>query len=136
MAFRRPNKSGGTTGAYLCQVTDDSDKVASMSFEEQKAEVTRRFKDVGWEAERVLKILSEATPQTFYLLEAAQAKSTGYCPSPLSGQGTTASFIGAYILAGCLLNTFADPREALEQYEKQMRPFSESLQKLPPGVPW
>ena len=86
--------------------------------------------------------------ETFYLQEAAQVKSTslvsgrvallgdaGYCPSPLSGQGTTLALIGAYTLAGCIA-TYEDHREALQEYEKQMRPFVDSIQSLPPGVLW
>lgn len=58
--------------------------------------------------------------------------STG--PSPITGQGTTLAFIGAYILAGCIA-TYPE-QEALVEYEKAMRPFIAKSQKLPPGAPW
>ena len=144
----RPDKNRGTTSGYLCQVTEDSGTVATMPVEEQRKEVVKRFADAGWETDRVMKELPGHDSPGFYLQEIAQAKSAsyasgraallgdaGYCPSPVSGQGTALAFVGAYILAGCIA-TYPDHREALEQYEKQMQPFVEKSQKLPPGTPW
>ena len=143
----RPNKTKGITSDYLCQVTPDSTRVASMSTEEQREEILHLYRDAGWEAERVLEKL-ESENSDFYMAEAAQAKSAswstgrvallgdaGYCPSPVSGQGTTLALIGSYILAGCIA-TYPDHREALVQYEKQMGRFVEAWQKLTPGTPW
>ena len=144
----RPNAERGTTSAYLAQVTEDSDSVVKLPVEEQRDEMQRRFVGAGWEAERVLEQLHGESGKTFYLQEAAQVKSTllvkgrvallgdaGYCPSPLTGQGTSLALVGAYILAGCIA-TYNDHKEALEQYEKQIRLFVDSIQQLPPGVPW
>lgn len=143
----RPNKKNGTTSAYLAQITADATRVASLPAEEQKKEVLRIFGDIDWETPRILKQLDSKNGEKFYLQEVSQAKSAsltngrvvllgdaGYCPSPLTGQGTTLALVGAYILAGCIA-THLDYREALTQYEKLMRPFVESSQKLPPGVP-
>ncbi|MGI5353231.1 FAD-dependent monooxygenase [Streptomyces sp. CA-250714] len=46
----------------------------------------------------------------------------GYCPSPLSGQGTSLALVGAYVLAE-ELGTSADPATALPRYEERMRPY-------------
>lgn len=144
----RPNKENGTTSAYLAQVTDDAARLASLPLDEQRKDVTRIFGDVGWEVPRVLEALNSERGEKFYLAETAQAKSTslsngrvallgdaGYCPSPITGQGTTLALIGAYILAGCVA-TYSDYREALSQYEKMVKPFVENSQKIPPGAPW
>lgn len=146
----RPNKTKGLTGAYLCQVTQDAEKVATMSIGEQKREIATRFDDAGWETERILKYLldPEYDSEKFYCQEVAQTKSeklvtgraallgdAGYCPAPISGQGSSIALIGAYLLAGCIA-THEDVEVALREYEKTVRPFADSAQNLAPGVPW
>ena len=144
----RPNKKAGATGAYLSQVTNDSRRLPTMPLEEQKREIATIFSDVGWEAPRILRELAKEDASGFYLQESAQVKSkslvngrvallgdAGYAPSPLTGQGTTLALVGAYILAGSILN-HADNREALQQYENHVRPFVNNSQKLMPGIPW
>lgn len=143
----RPRVKSGVTGAYLCQVTDDSEEVAVLPHDQQVKEVIKRFRNAGWETGRVLRRLEE-DDSMFYLTGIAQVKckslvngrvgllgDAGYCSSPISGQSATLSLIGAYILAGCIA-THTDYRKALEEYEKQVRPFVDRAQKLPPGVPW
>lgn len=144
----RPAVVKGTTGAYFCQITKESGAVAVMSAETQKQEIMKRFRGSGWETERLLKELEGPAGDSFYLQEIAQTKSrtwvsgrvallgdSGYCPSPVSGEGTTLALVGAYVLAGCIA-TYPDHREALLHYEKDLRPFVERSQKLLPGVPW
>lgn len=83
----------------------------------------------------------------FYMQEIAQVKlpewskgrvallgDAAYCPSPISGMGTSCAIVGAYVLAGELGKT-TDHRQALEQYEKLVRPYIEDAQALPPGAP-
>lgn len=55
-----------------------------------------------------------------------------YCPSPFSGMGTTAAFVGAYVLAGEISQHEGNLSGALEQYENVMRPFIEDAQKVNP----
>jgi 2-polyprenyl-6-methoxyphenol hydroxylase-like FAD-dependent oxidoreductase len=52
----------------------------------------------------------------------------GYCPSPLSGQGTSLALVGAYVLADELGR--ADHRTAFARYETRMRPFVAANQAL------
>ncbi|MFE2327246.1 FAD-dependent monooxygenase [Streptomyces sp. NPDC059385] len=62
----------------------------------------------------------------------------GYCPSPLSGQGTSLALVGAYVLADCLGTARGDHRTAYEAYERRMRPFVTANQALAtenPGGP-
>ena len=145
----RPNVKTRTTGAYLCQITPDAEKVATMPPEEQKQEIASRFADVGWETPRILNHLSSEAGAQFYCQEVAQAHSThlvcrrvallgdaGYCPSPISGQGSSLALIGSYILAGCLATHADDVEKALQEYERMIRPFAGVAQNFPPGVPW
>ncbi|KAK5163735.1 uncharacterized protein LTR77_010408 [Saxophila tyrrhenica] len=143
----RPDAKRNTSSAYLCHISPSASETAKGDLEEQRQKIITLFKDVGWEAQRVLKEV-EKPGSDFYGQEIALAKSAslsngrvallgdaGYCPSPLSGEGTSLALVGAYILAGCLV-TYDDVEEALRQYEKQVRPFAERSQDLPPGVPW
>ncbi|MCE5293220.1 MAG: FAD-dependent monooxygenase [Chlamydiales bacterium] len=54
----------------------------------------------------------------------------GYCPSPMSGQGTSLALIGAYVLAGELALAKGDYRVAFTRYEQEMRPFIQANQEL------
>ncbi|MEU5850857.1 FAD-dependent monooxygenase [Saccharopolyspora shandongensis] len=54
----------------------------------------------------------------------------GYCPSPLSGQGSSLALVGAYVLAGELLAADGDHRIAFGRYEAEMRDFVTQNQNL------
>jgi 2-polyprenyl-6-methoxyphenol hydroxylase-like FAD-dependent oxidoreductase len=56
----------------------------------------------------------------------------GYCPTPLTGLGTSLALVGAYILAGELAAA-PDHRAAFASYEKIMRPYVAGGQQFPPG---
>lgn len=56
----------------------------------------------------------------------------GYCPSPISGMGTSLALVGAYILAG-ELGRHPDHAEAFAGYERLLRPYVTSAQKIAPG---
>lgn len=59
----------------------------------------------------------------------------GYCPSPLTGMGTSAAFMGAYVLAGEIARHSDDLLTALKRYEEVFKPFMNKLQDLPLGIP-
>ncbi len=46
-----------------------------------------------------------------------------YCPSLLSGKGSTLAMVGAYILAGELKQADGNYQEAFMQYETVFKPF-------------
>jgi 2-polyprenyl-6-methoxyphenol hydroxylase-like FAD-dependent oxidoreductase len=113
----------------------------------------RHFADVGWEAPRLLRAARDASD--FYLDSMGQVRldrwsrgrvvllgDAGYCPTPLTGLGTSLALVGAYILAGELAHAGHDtavaPEEdaiqgAFDRYETRMRPYVEQGQELPPG---
>jgi 2-polyprenyl-6-methoxyphenol hydroxylase-like FAD-dependent oxidoreductase len=86
--------------------------------------------------------------EDFYMQEIAQVKmphwtqgrvavigDAGYCPSPISGMGTTLAIIGAYILAGEIGASNGEYQSALAGYERKMKPYVVKAQSLPPGAP-
>lgn len=110
--------------------------------EEQKREFERLFRGAGWQEERLLKGLH--TTDDFYSYVAGQVKmetwsrgrvvvlgDAGYCPSPMSGMGTTCALVGSYVLAGELSRNGTDIDAALQAYEKVARPFIDEAQQLP-----
>lgn len=114
---------------------------------EQKAVWTRLFQDAGWETPRFLESLQDV--DDFYACEIGQVKmprhilhkdcvvllgDAGYCPSLLTGMGTTLSLIGAYVLAGELVRNGRDVEKALDAYQEIMMQPVEECQVLAPGV--
>lgn len=121
----------------------------------QKDAFARIFADAGWQAERLVDAMRDA--DDFYAQSIVQVRcrpwsrgrvvllgDAGYCPSPLTGMGTSTALIGAYVLAGELarrgVRAGAHGRDdsvasALTAYEDVFRPFVEQAQKLARGVP-
>ncbi|MEB3366742.1 FAD-dependent monooxygenase [Saccharopolyspora mangrovi] len=54
----------------------------------------------------------------------------GYCPSPLSGQGSSLALVGAYVLAAELRDCGGNHPLAFDRYETRMRDFVQRNQKL------
>lgn len=112
----------------------------------QKKMMRELFTDAGWEATRVLEGMDQA--DDFYMQDIAQVKmedwsrgrvalvgDAGYCPSPISGMGTSLAIVGAYILAGEIASCGADYQKAFRAYDEKVRPFVDKAQKIPPGAP-
>lgn len=121
--------------------------VASGSVTAQKEAFARAFADQRGLVEAIAR-------EDVYVTEIAQVRcerlvagrvvllgDAGYCPSPISGMGTTLALTGAYVLAGELARRGGggggggDVDRALRAYEKGVRPFVERAQTLPPGTP-
>ncbi|OQO02444.1 hypothetical protein B0A48_11971 [Cryoendolithus antarcticus] len=145
----RPDKARKQSGAYLCRINDnETDEIIGLPQAEQKALLKQIFSGMGWEMPRILDHIDES--ETFYLLRTAQVKmdswstekgrvvvlgDAGYAPSGVTGLGTTAALVGAYMLAGCLTTHRGDIKAALVAYEHDMRPFVTKAQVVLPGVP-
>jgi len=141
----RPDNAGYTR-AYLSIMSSKPAGYFKLSITEQKKMMHELFHDAGWEAARVLEGMD--TADDFYMQEIAQIKmpswthgriallgDAGYCPSPISGMGTTLAIVGAYVLAGEIAKNVEDFGEAFRGYEKVMKPFVTKAQSLPPGAP-
>lgn len=111
----------------------------------QKRLVAARFADVGWKVPQLVAGMERATD--FYLdlfgqvhLEhwsrgrLALVGDAGYCPSPITGLGTSLAMVGAYVLAGELAAACGDHRVAFARYEEVLRPWVDECQKLPPSA--
>ncbi len=107
----------------------------------QMAQVLQRCGHMGWEVPKLLAAMPAAPD--FYLGVMAQVKmphwtkervalvgDAAYCPSPFSGQGTSLSLVGTYVLAYELSQSPADYCAAFARYEERMRPFVENNQAI------
>ncbi|NLU71706.1 NAD-binding protein [Streptomyces sp. HNM0575] len=107
----------------------------------QKALVAQRTGHLRWETPALLKAMDEAPD--FYFDAMAQVHmdswsrgrvtligDAGYCPSPLSGQGTGLALVGAHVLAEAIAAADGDHERAFAAYEERMRPFAEVNQAI------
>jgi 2-polyprenyl-6-methoxyphenol hydroxylase-like FAD-dependent oxidoreductase len=61
------------------------------------------------------------------------AGDAGYCPSPLSGQGSSLALVGAYVLASELRAADGDYGDAFARYQRRMQDFVERNQQIAIG---
>ena len=139
----RPDQHGTTRAMLSIQQPRGGEQ--DWSVERQKAYLSERFADAGWQAERVLAAM--ATTDDFYFdvlrqvrmprWSAGRVVLTGdaaWCATPLAGIGTTLAITGAYVLASELRRT-DDIATALAAYERAMRPMVEDGQGVPKIAP-
>ncbi|MFF9050143.1 FAD-dependent monooxygenase [Streptomyces erythrochromogenes] len=110
------------------------DKLASLRWEEggRLAEAARKAPDFYCDAMAQIRMEAWSRGRVALLGDA------GYCPSPLSGQGTGLALVGARVLADCLARDIGDHRAAYARYEQRMRPFvtrNQALATENPGGP-
>ena len=108
--------------------------------EKQKQILKAAFENSGWKCPQLLSEVDSATD--FYFDPISQIKmekwSKGrislvgdacYCPSLLSGKGSTLAMVGAYVLAGELKEANGNYQEAFEQYQILFKPFMDKKQQ-------
>ncbi|KAF2796801.1 FAD/NAD(P)-binding domain-containing protein [Melanomma pulvis-pyrius CBS 109.77] len=152
IACLRPDQYGETR-AYLAVTDGDMSrfdgikKAMGEGLDAQKKWLENEFVGAEWQTERLVKGMMDS--KDFYMQQTAQVKieegftrsrvallgDAGYCPSPISGMGTSTAIVGAYVLAGELSKSPDDIPKALEQYQTALKPFVEQVQKLIPGAP-
>ena len=146
MIMRRSHNDTETQVYFFLK--DASPELSSLPrapVEQQKEFWTRRFADAGWETDRFLEGMK--TAETLYSQEAVQVRmdkwhdgrvvllgDAAYCPSPFTGMGTTASFVGAYVLAGEINRSPDNLAQAFANYDKTLRPFLEEIQEVNPRL--
>lgn len=140
----RPDNHG-TTRASFSFLSEDKG-YQNLSSSEQKEILKGKLSGAGWEADRLMEEIdknddvyfdgiSQIHAPTWFNGRAGMIGDAAYCPTPLTGMGTTLAIVGAYLLAG-ELSRHDQHEDAFKAYEERMRPFVEKIQKLPPGVPW
>jgi 2-polyprenyl-6-methoxyphenol hydroxylase-like FAD-dependent oxidoreductase len=111
---------------------------------QQQELLAAAFAGSGWEVPGLLAAMPDAPD--FYFDSVSQVRMTswsagrvtlvgdaGYCPSPLSGQGSSLALVGAYVLASELRASDGDHRDAFARYQQRMRDFVERNQQIATG---
>ena len=142
VASLRPGREPGVAKASLSFASGPL-AYDRHDIEAQRRLLNDRFAGVGWRVPDLLRAAGGA--DDFYLDALVQVHmnswargrialvgDAAYCPSPLTGLGTSLALVGAYVLAGELAAR-PDCGLAFAGYERIMRPYVDASQKLPPG---
>lgn len=144
--WMRPIDEAGTHTSCLFMITAESPELQhaaeSADQEQQKAVLDNMFKDLDGIGPRAIRGMHGCAD--FHFARIVQVKldtwhhgrvglvgDAAYCPSPLTGQGTTLALLGAYTLAGEMLRHPEDPRGAFTAYERQIGDFVRKCQQIP-----
>lgn len=141
-ASLRPGRSAEHTKASLAfasAVPIDCDRKNAT---EQKALIAKKFADSRWLVPELLR--AAAAADDFYFDALVQVRmdrwdrgrialvgDAAWCPTPLTGLGTSLAVVGAYVLAGELAGR-DDIGVAMARYNELVRPYVNTGQKLPP----
>jgi 2-polyprenyl-6-methoxyphenol hydroxylase-like FAD-dependent oxidoreductase len=133
------SKKGNTTVTFFIFNTPEKLQYQHHDVAKQKDILKAEFGNSGWKCPELLSQI-DSTPD-FYFDSVSQIRmdswhkgritlvgDAGYCPSLLSGKGSTLAMVGAYILAGELKLANGDHKRAFEQYEIIFKPFMEKKQ--------
>ncbi|KAG9563047.1 oxidoreductase, partial [Aureobasidium melanogenum] len=148
MWIRPIDKTGSRASGYLIVTTTDAadlhQAARNGTVEQQKAVLDKRYEGVGGIKDRILQGMRKS--QDFYFTRVVQVRldtwhsgrcalvgDAAYCPSPLTGQGTTMALIGSYILAGELTANPEDPAAAFTNYRKKFEGFVQEHGTIPLG---
>lgn len=113
----------------------------------EKEAMASIFQGAGWQSDEIVAAMRKASD--FYCERIGLVKlapwsrgrvalvgDAAYCPTVLTGMGTTSAMVGAYILAGEIERHVGGTRKtsdglvtALESYEAKFRPFMDQVQK-------
>jgi 2-polyprenyl-6-methoxyphenol hydroxylase-like FAD-dependent oxidoreductase len=151
LIYVTPGKSVTVTSAR-----DNREARAIFFFASEPLEVGHRDRDrqqellavafagQGWEVPRLLAAMRDAPD--FYFDSVSQVRmdnwssgrvtlvgDAGYCPSPLSGQGSSLALVGAYVLASELHAADGDHDDAFGRYQQRMADYVERNQQIAHG---
>lgn len=140
----RPDNHGTVRASF--SFLSDNLNYQKLSNSDQKKILKEKLSGAGWEEDRLMKEVEKNNDVYFDGISQVHAPrwfngrtgmigDAAYCPTPLTGMGTTLAIVGAYLLAG-ELSRHERHEAAFAAYEERMRPFVKDIQKLPPGVPW
>jgi 2-polyprenyl-6-methoxyphenol hydroxylase-like FAD-dependent oxidoreductase len=134
------SKSGNNTTAFFIFASPEKLSYQHHDIAKQKQILKSEFENCGWKCRELLSGIDSTTDfyfdyvsqikmESWYKGRVALVGDAGYCPSLLSGKGSTLAMVGAYMLAGELKQANGDYKKAFEQYQMAFKPFMEKKQK-------
>ncbi|WP_430785373.1 FAD-dependent monooxygenase [Actinoplanes sp. G11-F43] len=138
----RPDNRG-TSRAILSY--SPGDDLTGMDRATALRRVRDRYAGAGWEAPRVLDgfdtsddvyidYLTQIRMPAWHRGRVVLAGDAAWCVTPIGGGGASLALTSGYVLATYLARHPGDPRTALTEYERWMRPLVDDVQRLPPGI--
>lgn len=142
-ATLKPSRDG-KVGVYM-GIQKPPEGEHEWDVDRQRRYIAEQFAHDGWEFPRILQELQGVDDFYFDVLRQVRMDrwsdgrvvltgDAAWCPTSLSGIGTTLAIVGGYVLAG-ELSKVSDPVTAFAAYEKLMRPFAEEGQNVPKLLP-
>ncbi|KAH6904579.1 flavoprotein monooxygenase [Coprinopsis sp. MPI-PUGE-AT-0042] len=148
----RPHRNQGTMGVYLAIMlpkrmrSPELDAIIAQGVPAQKAMFRDRFKNVGWQIERILPEMDRS--EDFYMHHVCRVDTPKWTTSrcaivgdtayAVMGIGTSNAMIGGYMIAGELAKVKSNDAEeigaALKRYEDGLRPIAAGEKTKPPSV--
>jgi 2-polyprenyl-6-methoxyphenol hydroxylase-like FAD-dependent oxidoreductase len=139
----RPDRVGVSTKASLSFRTEAVPQ-PRLDLAAQRRVLLDRFADVPRRYRWVVDAATEADDLAFDALGQVRLPSwtrgrvalvgdAAYCPTPLTGLGTSLALVGAHVLAGELAAAGGEHRRAFAGYHRVMTPWVKTCQQLPPG---
>lgn len=139
----RPSRDGSETKAALSFRTPPVAQ-PRLDVAAQRRVLAERFADVPERFRWVVSAAATAEDLAFDSLgqvrlpgwtrgRVALVGDAAYCPTPLTGLGTSLALVGAHVLAGELASADGDHVRAFARYDEVMRPYVTACQELPPG---
>lgn len=146
MIMRRSHNATETQVYFvLREDSEESSAVHRRPVEQQKQFWAQRFRGAGWQTERFIEGM--ATTESFYSQEVVQVRTdtwskgrvvlvgdAAHCASPFSGMGISGGLVGAYVLAGEINRHADDLPQALDNYDRILRPFVDEIQNVNPTL--
>lgn len=153
--FMTANKAGIMTRrqndkhlqVYIGCSSDKVEEVKRGDVEAEKDLLADVFDGAGWKSEEIVSAMRTAEDFYFERLGLVELDKwskgrvvllgdAAYCPTAMTGMGTTSALVGAYVLAGEIQKscegeavTDADVAKALNGYEGKLRPFMGAVTK-------
>jgi 2-polyprenyl-6-methoxyphenol hydroxylase-like FAD-dependent oxidoreductase len=146
----RPNNLSAVQVGFLVVPTPAGTEILDAAISKGVAEQKEAFADIfegsGWQSDRLIQGMQDS--DDFYAQKMCQVRlnswfhgriallgDAGYCPSPLTGRGTSTALVAAYVLAGelarhCKRGSQEEIELALEAYETSFRPFVDAVQSI------
>jgi len=104
-----------------------------------KEQLHNQFRDAGWECREMLAALDDVDDLYFDVVSQIRMDRWSHdrvlligdaagCISLLGGEGTGLAITEAYVLAGELMRSSVDYRQAFDAYEERLHPFIKSKQ--------
>ncbi|KAH6904581.1 flavoprotein monooxygenase [Coprinopsis sp. MPI-PUGE-AT-0042] len=148
----RPHRNQKTIGVYLAITlpkkmrSPELDAILAQGVPAQKAMLRDRFKNAGWQIERILPEMDRS--EDFYMHHVCRVDTPKWTTSRCAilgdtayatmGIGTSNAMIGGYMIAGELAkakaNNAEEIRAALERYENGLRPIAAAENTKLPSV--